>query len=526
MFLFERAYRDYAFRLTSFCNWCLKACTRTWRWFWNGKGSNVIEFLLRVGVVISGILGGIFYFLYEQDHGRGFSIGTLFAFLLIAVYVSVLMWGWKAPLQLLARLTLATTAATVILLFTTSLIITATTFFSLYMAILFTITAFSFIVFLPILAVGGTYRFIRGITYECQYDDCPSRIRWHNPLPVHICDCGAEYAGLYPNFYGVLHHVCRHPSHEGGQKKLPTLDKLGRSALRRKCAVCGRELHPIAGWGSTRSIFVVGATSSGKTVLLIQLLRSLRHWIASKPKGTIKIAPDDENWVSMSGQEIDQGRMPDATIGTVMQARAAGIAASPQIGKTSLFLYDAPGEHFERMTQLAAKQGMGKATGIILLADPFSSDFRHKTSAAAAQSAPLATVGGNLVTILRGVRAGAGEGALDIPLAVVISKADQLQLPPGFGPLYSSNGHREDPELLHKRCKQALTKLEGPNAINLLEQNFSRIRYFASSALGGDENAVGKPRGVLEPLFWILGIQDEPPAPIQAQKPPVPATQP
>ena len=116
MYLFERAYMDFAAHVREFRRRLGRLCGRIREWFWNGPGARHMEVVLRVLVVVSGAAFGVLYVLYERNHGRNIGAGGLFAFLLIAAWVTALMWGWKAPVHIAARASSGAVAAGLVLL--------------------------------------------------------------------------------------------------------------------------------------------------------------------------------------------------------------------------------------------------------------------------------------------------------------------------------------------------------------------------------------------------------------------------
>src|SRR6185436_2702646 len=96
----------------------------------------------------------------------------------------------------------------------------------------------------------------------------------------------------------------------------------------------------------------------------------------------------------------------------------------------------------------------------------------------------------------------------DSPAAVVLSKADALpeRDHPFLADLCPVNGHRPD-EARSARCREALERLGEAASVRALEQKFTRLRYFACTALGRlpDPRDVRpfEPRGVAEPLLWL-----------------------
>ena len=65
MCIFERAYKDFAGRFQGFVIFLKDRSTKIWNWFWSGPGAQVIDIVLRVLVVLSGVWMGYLYVNYE-----------------------------------------------------------------------------------------------------------------------------------------------------------------------------------------------------------------------------------------------------------------------------------------------------------------------------------------------------------------------------------------------------------------------------------------------------------------------------
>jgi len=512
MYLFERAYVDYAARFRDFFAVLACVCRRLWQWFWRGPGSTVMEIVLRVAVVVSGIAFGTLYVMYEQRHGRGFSATTVLAFCLVAVYISLLMWGWKTPVHVAARGASGASAAGVVLCLGTVAGATAGVVFLAYLLGLLLLTGLSLVLFVPLRVGQELYLLGRRITYQCPYDDCPTKGR---RLPIHVCSCGAEYSDLKPSFYGVLDHTCNHGSKS---VKLPTTDFCGRNRLKRLCSGCKRPLiHSSIGDAPLYSIQLVGPSSAGKTVFLRQSVRRLCDFFRSLPGGKAHIdAVEQDRMVREDLKLLDSGQVPDKTGGDVMEALGVAVRM-PKRGKLLLHLYDAPGEHYETVEQFARKQVVQRVDGIVLLVDPFSlprlaAHPSRMIKGLMPAGIEMQTTVSNLIRLLEMMRERDSTGKFSIPVAVVLSKADALPTDdlPFLNNLYAFDGETQDPELLNARCRAALVGLGGANAVNALEQHVSKVRYFACSALGRTpdirERKPFRPTGVAEPYLWMLGL--------------------
>ncbi len=511
MYLFERAYVDYASRLRGFLGRLLGVCAHIWHWFWEGPGAGGIEVVLRILVVLSGIVMGGLYVWYEYSHDRALSFGVFFAFVLIAAFVGVLMWGWKAPVHVAARAASGATAAGVVLLVVMLAAALALAVFSGYLLVLFLLTALSFVVFVPMGLAHGVGLLWRGIARRCPYDDCGRA-----GLPIHVCSCGARYADLAPNFYGIFSHTCRHGDKE---VHLPTMDFLGRKKLPRLCGHCKRPLM-LSSFGelSERPIAVVGGPGAGKTVFLRQATREVRDRLAALPGAKAEIDSEaHERELNQDLGLLDRGQVLAKTGGDVMQAFALAVRLrKPKLVRALLYLFDAPGEHFATIQRFGRKQVIQHLSGIVLLVDPFAlpnlaEHARRLGTGVSASTAPLDKVVGVLLGGVNQMQTRLAAGKCTVPLAVVIAKADAL--PANEHPFLADLAPADDrpaDDKLSARCREALVRLGAGNSVRALEQTFATVRYFGCSALGRMPDLRNtKPfraAGVAEPLLWLLGL--------------------
>jgi len=513
MYVFERAYVDYVARLRGFIQPTRTVCASVWTSFWSGSGAVVIERLLQVLIVVVSIAFASMYAQYERAHGRGVTGGTLGVFTIIVLYVSLLLWGWKAPVHFFARLLSAASATAIVLLVAIAAIAVATLVFSPYLLFLVGLTALSVILFLPMRGAQELWLLYRHIAYRCPYDDC----LWTG-LPIHICSCGDVYPDLLPSFYGIFHHVCRHG---GKEVKLPTMDTLGRSKLPRLCGGCKRPLiYSSLGELPEWPIAIVGGASAGKTAFVRQATRRLIEQFNTVSGATVS--------VDSSTQELEQrremdlmniGQVPAKTAGDKMLAIGLAVRI-PKRFECLLYLFDAPGEDFATMERFGRKQVMQHIRGVVLLIDAFSlsalSDHtRHTRSAINPSPTSLRAVIANLIhnVDLRLVRR--TEDKCEVPLAVVLSKADAFPADdyPFLANLCPRDGIAAD-DALSARCRAALDKLGEGSSIRALEQKFTNVRYFACSALGRIPDLRNtnpfEPVGVTEPFEWLMTPQRKP----------------
>ena len=511
MYLFERAYIDYGTRIRTFGSKLWEICGNIWNWFWRGPGGRALDIILRASVIIVAIILCVLYVRYENSHGRGFSLSTLGAIVVIFVFASIVLWGWKAPLHFATRLLAGVSASGSILVLSVVAIALALAVFSSYLLLLFALTAFSFVIFLPMRAGQELSLLYRRIAYRCPYDDCSGQ-----GLPIHICSCGQQYTDLLPSFYGIFYHTCRHGTQE---VKLPTMDFLGRNKLPRLCGTCKRPLILSSiGELSERPIVVVGGPSAGKTIFLRQATRQLRKHLSTLPSARVHIdSEEQEHALTQDLMQLDQGQVIAKTAGNIMQAFGLAVRIPKKRVNSLLYLYDAPGEHFLTMERFGQKQVLRHLAGIILLVDPFSlpglSDHAHRLAASLQPSEiPFYNIVSVLINGVNQMLVRRPVDKCDVPLAVVISKADALPWKdlPFLANLGPDHPIDLDNSLYSTRCREALEKLGEGRSIRALEQKFSNMQYFACSALGrmpnGKNTAPFQPLGVAEPFLWLLRI--------------------
>jgi hypothetical protein len=345
------------------------------------------------------------------------------------------------------------------------------------------------------------------ITYKCPYDDDPRK----GILPIHVCSCGQEYSDLQPSFYGIFHHVCRH---EDGDVKLPTLDILGRNKLARLCGGCHRPLlHSSAGQLREWPIFIMGGPNVGKSVYLAQAIRRLRGALTASKGSVAELDSSHQRGEHARQLELlDSGqRLPK----TAELMTAYGLAVRVPNGLRALvYLFDKPGEYFERMRDFGRMQAIQNLKGILLLVDPFSlpalDDYASQMSGQLQPSkAPFHAIAGNLIHAIEQMLPGSQYAPCTVPVAVVLSKADALPADAySFLTGLVSSDHA-DSAALGQRCREAVNRLGGDASVRLLEQKFKNIRYFACSAMGRmpslRDTAPFQPSGVEQPLLWLLG---------------------
>lgn len=512
MFLYERGYRDYVRHLRSFHKMFGSLREGVWKWFWKGLGARITEMIIHICVILLIFAIGVVYVVFEARQGRSFNSQTVSGACFVTLYLGLLAWGWERPISFLARLSSGVCTAGSIIGLSTALVFGAAVVFSIYLLVLFLITASSVFIFMPMWVARLLHMHRRSITYRCPYG-CPEQ---GGKLPIHICECGQEYPDLKPNFYGLFYHKCRH---DDGYHKLPTMDFLGRNLLRRRCAGCRHEVtHKSWGIAKPVTLAVVGAPEAGKTVLIAQAVRQLCMYVRKVPGASIRIDSDQQRTTLKKWcQDLDRGDVPEKILGKMTEAIGLAIN-TPRRERILIQIFEIPGVDCLEFAKLSRKQVMQRLDGILLLWDAralprlvVNSDNTGRNDMP--ESHLHETVTGNLTQLLDTMRKRSRDDKCDVRLAVVLGKIDELPvewrtvLAPSRskGENASRYAHR-----LHEGCLKATGELGWGSMVNGLEQKFSYVRYYACSGLGWKVDPNGRepfrPTGVVRPFSYLLNL--------------------
>jgi hypothetical protein len=509
MYLFERAYVDFARLFRGMLAKLTAAHGHAWRWCWSGPGVKVARVLVYMTSLIASLALGRAYVLYEKSISGQISGGVIASTAFTILLTLAILYGWSAPAAVLARAVGGIAAVSVLAVLTVVGVALALGLFLPYIVLLLALTTLSFVAFLPLRLVHGIWLLYYRIAHRCPYDDCGG-----SKQPIHVCSCGARYPDLVPNFYGVFYHQCRHPN---GDEKLPTLDLLGRKKLPRLCGDCKRPVvHSSLGELPEQPILLVGAAEAGKTVFLRQAVRRLRERLAQGRGNSVRLdSADQERKFEAELRELDQGQPLQKTTGDTVTAMGVAIRLkTPQRYRRLLQIFDAPGEHFESEREFGKKQIFKHLGGIVLIVDPFSLPGLADVEIAGQRT--VATPFEQVVSSLLGVLT--THGVLErgqkskVPLAVVLGKADALV--ETMASEVAGLAAQEPDDDSSARCQRALLTLGGGNSLRALEHGFERTRFFAASALGRAPDPRDmtpfQPLGVEAPLLWLMSVGAEP----------------
>lgn len=324
---------------------------------------------------------------------------------------------------------------------------------------------------------------IRAGYVKCPQAHCGDPI----PLPIFRCpNCDAAHKKLLPGRTGIFRRQCQCGS------LLPTLNWFGKSGLPSECCHCGNSLGKEM-FGANLHIPIYGGRSAGKSTFL-----------ASATNAAISDQPEDISfdWVMDKDRKqfeeqwrpiLAKGSMLSATIEKLPDAFllcAQGEGGLP----VSLYLYDPSGEAMTNEADLGEHGFVGYSGGLILVIDPLSFErIRSEMETLPEDVRPVSPteVLQRVVQQLESLAGLSRAKRFDKPVAVVVSKAD---LPPVARSL--------SPESDADDVREWLLGFE-PALVHNLETRFSRLSYFAVSALDSVRSGSAQDR-TLAPLAWLL----------------------
>jgi len=342
-------------------------------------------------------------------------------------------------------------------------------------------------------------------------------------IPIYMCPkCGVEHTYLTPSKYGILKRTCT------CGEVLPVTFFNGRKELESKCPFCGtvtnaRESRPIC-------IPIVGGRSVGKTAFITAFSKEF----------ITNVAPDcgmETDFYSKDKEQIYREIENDYASGsTRMTDRPQDISKASSVSfsffvKGAQFnpdrlvhVYDIAGEVFTDNNENEMQKQYEYCQGMVLMVDPFaipSYRFAHESELtpqdiAGIGSADIGTIMDSFLNKLREVTGLSDSKMAQVPLAVVIGKADSANLPSIIGDIGVKNAMANDPEKFKDYydtqdylCRKFLNDNGMAGFVNNITLKFKENRFFACSAIGHTRDAGQyRPEGVLAPMQWLFGKAD------------------
>jgi Double-GTPase 2 len=328
---------------------------------------------------------------------------------------------------------------------------------------------------------------VRGIRTACPHPGCYRPV----PLAVHRCPgCGAGHRELRPGRYGTLWQVCA-----CGQR-LGTTRFLGRTRLAVECPWCDRPLPEAAHRLPVVHVPFVGATSSGKTMLMVAAVAGLQSLAARGDLSVEYATAADRGDAGALNQQLTQADWAHATTGG--QPRAFMLKVGHRRRHRLLYLYDPMGESLRDSGTVREQHYLAHADGVVLVADVLAEpvvrrglgpdDAGRATAARPASQSPTETyqrLTGELSSLTGRRRR--------IAVAAVVSKRDVLD----------QLGSLPVPGV---RIDDWLSGIGLGGLVRGLGHDFHSARYWAVSAYAatGTGALESEQRRAAEPLLWLL----------------------
>ncbi|WP_329561470.1 TRAFAC clade GTPase domain-containing protein [Kitasatospora sp. NBC_01266] len=330
------------------------------------------------------------------------------------------------------------------------------------------------------------------------------------------------------------------PGRLGARKGRAACPNCGVTTPVRACRTCHSDLPTDYCDQQSRIIALVGPKTAGKSTATTVLVHELRGR-AGRPFGAALPAmgaSTQARFQEMEEDLYDGLRLPAPTQSAAMSFNDPLMfrLSLPRPGlrgdgsrHTSLVFFDAAGENLasaEAMDRYTAY--LAAADGIILMVDPLQ--LRTVRDLLAEQGrhlpdieAPPVQIVADLAEQLRGHRRGNSQGRVSTPLAVALTKSDELRtvLPPG-SPVATNATHtggkldEADRLGVHHEVRALLEDWDGGALYRQLDRDFQTFSLFALSALGAPPPAGApadapkqgpQPVRVEDPLFWLLGLR-------------------
>jgi GTPase SAR1 family protein len=324
---------------------------------------------------------------------------------------------------------------------------------------------------------------------------------------------------------------------DGRKPTAPCPDCEGETTYR-ICPVCHSALPVQFGMVDSRLIAMVGAKASGKTVYMTVLLHEMRHRVGEAFGAHLmglddatmrRYSSDYEERLYGANQMFPGTQTASTNLNRVDPLvfrfglrRRTLLGERPQHSVLSFF--DTAGEDFSsrESVELNTRYLTG-ADGIVLLLDPLQMPGAREN---ALPGTPLPGTEGldapinvlsRITSLLLAPRSGRSAQKIDTPIAVVFSKMDAFwHLLEGGSPLRAHATPRGrfdvgDSLSVHEEVRRLLKDWDGVPIDHLLDNHYTRYRYFGVSSLGRNPTPDARvaptgiqPYRVADPLLWLL----------------------
>jgi double-GTPase-like protein len=310
---------------------------------------------------------------------------------------------------------------------------------------------------------------LRGIRITC--GACHHRV----PYPAYECPsdgCSLRHTDVRPGRYGVFRRVCACGA------AMPTLLILGSHRMRAFCVYCGEPLVTGTGTASEVMLPLFGATTAGKTRLMLTLVRAVSD-LSAAAGGRFEFADGetDQRYRELL-PALEPGRQTRQTVVGQMPRAYSMYVAPPAGARHLVHVFDVAGERFARRQGTEELRYLSLAGLYLFVLDPLSIEpfWRHLPEGHRARLASFRAVQPPEELFVQtceqmqmmGARTRRGR------LAVALSKHDLVcHLPPFAG------AGNDSPAL--ERC--LVRDLELGNLVRTMRREFREVRFFATAAV-------------------------------------------
>lgn len=368
----------------------------------------------------------------------------------------------------------------------------------------------TYVVFTIVWILDRLYLLKNKIRSDCPV--CHSRYL----IPTFMCsECGAIHRKLVPGPYGIFKHICT------CGHKLPSTFLTGRSQLEALCPDCG---SPIVASDARPVVFqLVGGSKAGKTVYLAayfhQFLKKLHQNGNLEVKISERYQPffdELENW--FSGGDCPSTAQLNSQMYPLLIDSSLGV-------KRQFSIYDIAGEMFDGFTAESEiqQQQFHYCDGLLFLLDPFSSGNLRNDRINAGEdmsdfsNMPVEDVATNFINYLIRTGHAKANSRCNIPIAILIAKADVKEVKRVVGPAKINSIFRNNTEQCgtYERardivCRQFLIDIGLAATVDNLETQFSNLHYFPVSAMGHSADGTSyEPWGIMDAIEWMLPLADK-----------------
>jgi hypothetical protein len=366
-----------------------------------------------------------------------------------------------------------------------------------------------------------------------------SRVGGAAPCVPEFDDVWAAFA----NHSGNRHAAMRGPLFSAprrmrGPNAREACPNCGVASPVRVCGRCHSDLPNDYCEQPSRIIALVGPKTAGKSTAVTVLLHELKGSVGRPFDAALSAmgSATQARFKELEDNLYDGLRLPAPTQSAAMSfndplifrlSMRADRMLSSGSRATTLVFFDAAGENLvssQEMDRYTAY--LAAADGIILMVDPLQ--LRAVREPLAQQGrrlpdieAPPDQIAADLAAQLRGHQRRNRQGQVTTPIAVALTKSDELaQLLPSGSPLTRNSQHpggrldEADRISVHEEVRALLAQWDGGVLQAQLERDFETFSLFALSALGAPPPADApadapkqgpQPVRVADPLLWLLG---------------------